>query len=130
MRVISCKRLVLVSFALVIGLSGCASSGGSSGTSGRGGDPNQLTEEALLEHQSLDVYSVIQQLRPRWLTSRGRGTIKVIVDGSPRMDGFQDLRSMRVSDVQEIEYLNAANATTRFGTGYDAGAIMIRTRRR
>ncbi len=130
MRVVSSKRLTLAAFALVISLSGCASAGSSSGTSGRGGNPDQLTEEALLEHQSLDVYSVIQQLRPRWLTSRGRGTIKVIVDGSPRMDGFQDLRSMRVSDVQEIEYLNASNATTRFGTGYDAGAIMIRTRRR
>ena len=130
MRVISSKRLMLASFALVIGLSGCASAGSGGATSGRGGNPNRLTEEALLEHQSLDVFSVIQQLRPRWLTSRGRGTIRVIVDGSPRMDGFRDLRSFRVSDVQEIEYLSASDATTRFGTGYESGAILIRTRRR
>ncbi len=129
MRAVSSKRLTLASFALVIGLSGCASAGGGT-SSGRGGNPNRLTEEALVEHQSLDVFAVIQQLRPRWLASRGRGTIKVIVDGAPRMDGFRDLRSFRVSMVQEIEYLSASDATTRFGTGYESGAILIRMRRR
>lgn len=132
MRVISSQRLMLAAFALMIGLAGCASgSGGSgSGSSGSGSGPNRLTAADLVNQQELDLYDAIRQLRGRWLTSRGRGTPRVVVDGSPRQSGIDELRSLRVSDVQEIEFLSASNATTRFGTGYDAGAILVTTRRR
>ena len=133
MRVISSQRLMLAAFALMIGLAGCASGRGGSGSSGSSGSssgPNRLTAADLVNQQELDLYDAIRQLRGRWLTSRGRGTPRVVVDGSPRQSGIDELRSLRVSDVQEIEFLSASNATTRFGTGYDAGAILVTTRRR
>lgn len=131
MRVISSQRLMLAAFALMIGLAGCASGSGSSGSSsGSSSGPNRLTAADLVNQQELDLYDAIRQLRGRWLTSRGRGTPRVVVDGSPRQSGIDELRSLRVSDVQEIEFLSASNATTRFGTGYDAGAILVTTRRR
>ncbi|MCH7531199.1 MAG: hypothetical protein IIB36_05460 [Gemmatimonadetes bacterium] len=133
MRVISSQRLMLAAFALMIGLAGCASGSGGSGSSGSSGSssgPNRLTAADLVNQQELDLYDAIRQLRGRWLTSRGRGTPRVVVDGSPRQSGIDELRSLRVSDVQEIEFLSASNATTRFGTGYDAGAILVTTRRR
>ena len=136
MRVISSQRLMLAAFALMIGLAGCASGSGGSGSSGSGSSsgsssgPNRLTAADLVNQQELDLYDAIRQLRGRWLTSRGRGTPRVVVDGSPRQSGIDELRSLRVSDVQEIEFLSASNATTRFGTGYDAGAILVTTRRR
>ena len=136
MRVISSQRLMLAAFALMIGLAGCASGSGGSGSSGSGSSsgsssgPNRLTAADLVNQQELDLYDAIRQLRGRWLSSRGRGTPRVVVDGSPRQSGIDELRSLRVSDVQEIEFLSASNATTRFGTGYDAGAILVTTRRR
>ena len=134
MRVISSQRLMLAAFALMIGLAGCASGSGGSGSSGSSSGsssgPNRLTAADLVNQQELDLYDAIRQLRGRWLTSRGRGTPRVVVDGSPRQSGIDELRSLRVSDVQEIEFLSASNATTRFGTGYDAGAILVTTRRR
>jgi len=134
MHVRSYKRLIVASFALMIGLAGCASggSGSSGGGSGGGGGGNttRLTAEQLTDHQDLDLFQVIRQLRARWLTSRGRGTPVVVVDGAPRQGGIEELRSLRVSDVQELRYMSASDATTRFGTGYEAGAILVTTRRR
>ncbi len=128
MRLRSYNRLIVISFALMIGLAGCASGGGSGG--GGGGSTTRLTAEDLADHQDLDLFQVVRQLRARWLTSRGRGTPVVVVDGAPRQGGTDELRSLRVSDVQELRYLSASDATTRFGTGYEAGAILVTTRRR
>jgi len=130
--VISSKRLMLASIALLMGLAGCASAGGGGSSSGRGGNPNRITQENLIDqsYQSIDLLSLIQQIRPRWLTNRGRGNTRVIVDGAARMGGIDELRSFRVPDIQEVEFLSASDATTRFGTGYEAGAILVQTRRR
>lgn len=130
MSVNSSKRLMLASIALLMGLAGCASAGDGSTSSGRGGNPNRITQENLVDHQSLDLLTAIQQIRPRWLTNRGRGNTRVIVDGAARMGGTDELRSFRVPDIQEVEFLSASDATTRFGTGYEGGAILVQTRRR
>ena len=127
MRVVSSKRLMLVSLALLTGFAGCASAGG---TSARGGRPNRFTAEDLVEVRSVDLFTAIQQLRPRWLATRGRGSVQIIVDNTPRRGGIEELRAFRVTDVEVLELLSASDATTRFGTGYEAGAIMVRTRRR
>ena len=137
MPVISYKRLMVPSFALMIGLAGCASGGGggsegSGGVSGSGrrGSPTRLVAEDLVEHQQEYLYDAIRQLRRPWLTGRGRrGTPRIVVDGAPRQSGFDELRRLRVSEVEEAEYLDPSSATMRFGTGYDTGAILITTRR-
>jgi hypothetical protein len=53
----------------------------------------------------------------------------VIVDGTPQAGGVESLRSMRASDASELRFLNSSDATTRYGTGYTAGAIVVSTRR-
>ena len=129
MRAISSKRLMLLSFALMIGFAGCASgSGGGGGGSRR--SSNRLVAADMANQQELDLYQAIRQLRGRWLTSRGRGTPRVHVDGGARQGGVQELQNIRVSEVQEVEFMGAADATLRFGTGYEAGAILVTTRRR
>ena len=130
MRVLSSRRLMVASFALMIGLAGCATGGSGGGGGGGGGSGNRLTAEDLVDVQELDLFEAIRQLRGRWLNSRGRGTPEVVVDGAPRQSGIDELRSLRVSDVQEVRYMSASDATTRFGTGYEAGAILVTTRRR
>ena len=126
MRVIPSKRLMMISFALMIGFAGCASGGGGGGG---GGSMNRLTADDMVNQQELDLLQAVRQLRSRWLTSRGRGGPRVHVDGA-RLGGMEELRNIRVSDVQQVEYMSAADATLRFGTGYDAGAIIVSTRRR
>ncbi len=129
MRAISSKRLMLLSFALMIGFAGCASGSGGGGGGSRSSS-NRLVAADMANQQELDLYQAIRQLRGRWLTSRGRGTPRVHVDGGARQGGIQELQNIRVSEVQEVEFMGAADATLRFGTGYEAGAILVTTRRR
>ena len=129
MRAISSKRLMLLSFALMIGFAGCASGSGGGGGGSRSSS-NRLVAADMANNMELDLYQAIRQLRGRWLTSRGRGTPRVHVDGGARQGGIQELQNIRVSEVQEVEFMGAADATLRFGTGYEAGAILVTTRRR
>jgi hypothetical protein len=81
------------------------------------------------------AYDVIAQLRPEYLRSRGASSVRdpepptatVYLDGV-RFGNLQTLKSLSGEQIQHIEYINAADATTRFGTDHAGGAIMIRTR--
>ncbi len=82
------------------------------------------------------VYEVVQQLRPRWLTPRGNVSLttsdnrlpSVIIDNQAFRLEF--LETMQPDEVESLRFLNAADATFRWGTGYPNGAIQIETRRR
>lgn len=54
-------------------------------------------------------------------------TARVVVDGTPRV-GVGALAEISAMMVREIRYLNAADASIQFGTGYDGGAILVFTR--
>ena len=41
---------------------------------------------------------------------------------------LRDLRRLNTVEVTSIEYMSASDATTRFGTGYAGGAIVVSTR--
>ena len=122
---------VFSSVLLTLALMGCAgvpSSGGSSG------GPNLISSEQLrhVDLGNLSALEIIQRVRPRWLQSRGslisgQMLARVRVDGAAYR-GFDDLRNMRGSNIDEMRYLNARDATTRFGTGYDGGVILVVTR--
>ena len=125
-RRITRRMLVLGAFAAVTGLAACASGGGSSGPRR---DPNLLTLEELTEYGTLTAADAVRRLRPRWLTGRGGGNQpQLVLDGARMGDAATALQSMNVSDIQEMRYLNAADATMRYGTNYPGGAIVV-TRR-
>lgn len=82
------------------------------------------------------VFEAVSRLRPTWLRGRrGRismqdptaGEVVVYLDGL-RYGGQRSLSSIRAEAVLEMTFLDASNATTRFGTGHGGGAILIRTR--
>ena len=50
------------------------------------------------------------------------------IDGNPQAGGVEALRNLPASEVEEMVYMNAADATTRFGTNYMSGVILV-TRR-
>ena len=128
MRVIFARRLMVASFALMIGLAGCASGSGGSGSGG--GSFNRLTAADLVNDQALDLFELIYRRRGRWLNARGGGVPRVHVDGIASVGGVEDLRNILVADVQEVEYLSAIDATSRFGLDHVSGAIIVTTRRR
>jgi len=64
---------------------------------------------------------------PSSLVLRDSDVPGVIVDGARAVDAAI-LRDIPASAIASIELLGAADATTRYGTGLTAGAIVVRTR--
>ena len=119
---------------LVLVFAGCGGAGGRTG----GGGPNLINNEELrsVDSEGLSLYQAIQRFRPQWLSSRGTSSFgagaqetvpRVIVDNVP-FGEIDELRRIDASDVMEASYLGGSDATTRFGTGYPGGAIVVRTR--
>lgn len=124
----SSRALVVTTLALVLGLAGCASAGGGSG--GPRGSSTHIIPEELATVPQLDLYTAVSRLRPQWLRPGTRGQLpEVIVDGTRQQGGADVLRSMRANEVSELEFMSAADATTRYGTGFTAGAILVSTKR-
>lgn len=77
-----------------------------------------------------NAYRAIERLRSAWLRPRGatRSPPALIVNGVPRIDGIQGLYAIRVSLIEQIDYLSGPDATTRYGTGYPGGAVLVTLR--
>lgn len=124
-------HILLFSLALALGACG----GGTGAAPGGGSSPvrrnsNRIEAPELATVAEVDVYTAISRLRPSWLRSGSRGTLPaVLVDGSPQSGGAEVLQNFRAADVTLLEYMSASDATTRYGTGYTAGAIIVTTRR-
>jgi hypothetical protein len=114
---------------IMLGGFACAGTGPASGGSG------PITR-ADLDHVAMrDAYEVVQRLRPTWLRSRGRVSIQsttaqlpVVYVDNIRFGGPGSLRQISVDAVEEIRYMGAGEATTRYGTGHAGGVILVRTR--
>lgn len=86
-------------------------------------DPAQLNE--------LTAFQAIQRLRPHFFAGHGGASMQggpsmilVYVEDS-RVGGTDFLHSVRMTEVDTIRYLSGSEATLRFGTGNDGGAIVI-----
>lgn len=118
---------------LAASLAACATSSGG-GTPGRQRD--LITMEEIQRSTGSTAYEVIEMLRPEMLRTRGSASMRtadpeyavVYVDGV-RTGGLETLRNVPREMLQEIRYINAADATTLYGTGHGGGAIQVRTRR-
>jgi len=125
------RRTCVVALVLAVatGAQGCASAGGARG----GPDQRTLVREEILASGYQDVYSAVQALRPQWLWTRGTTsinspeTIKVYLDNS-RMGGVDQLRQIPVRSIASIRYLDALEATNRWGLDHGLGAILVSTR--
>lgn len=125
MRLHSSRNVVLVGFALALGLAGCASGGGGGG-GGRpaGATGNRIVQEELVALGQLDALQAVQRLRAQWLRSRGGDAAVLYVDGT-RRGAADELRFIRADEVMRMEFLSPNDATTRFGTGHTGGAILV-----
>lgn len=121
--------------SLLLGVAACAGTGGSGGETGRAGSSTLITAEEIEPLVNQNVYEIVRRLRPAWLRARspssaqGEEGIGVIVDGVLQRGGPTMLRGMSGTEVRELRYVNARDATTRYGTGMTLGAIEVFTRR-
>lgn len=130
MRSNSSRAALLVTFALSVGLAGCASGGGG-GARPAGATSNRIVQEELEPLGQLDALQAVQRLRSRWLQGRagiGGEPPVLYVDGT-RRGAADELRFIRADEVARIDYMSASDATTRFGTGHSGGAILVMSRR-
>ena len=109
---------------------------------------NRIEADEVRAQAPGSLHQLIQSRRPHWLATRGLATMQtrtttdptfetttaslapeiiVYVDGS-RVGSQSVLRSIQTDEVDSLEYLNAQDATTRYGTGHPYGAILIRRR--
>lgn len=124
---VSLRRLVLL--LLVAAGAGCAA----------GGIPREpitrrssdyITTEEIRRSTASNAFDLVQSLRPGWLRMRGlqslhnEGEILVYFD-QVRLGGLQSLRSISVNSIGSLQFIDAASATQRWGTGHNHGAILI-----
>ena len=122
-----CALLLTV---LLISVS-CATA--SRGGERRSGSQSRLSDQELADTAELTLYDAIQRLRPFWLRARGnsvtRGPPPVIVYlDNIRVGDASYLRGLRVDMVEEVSYVNATDATTRWGIGVSGGVIMVKSK--
>ena len=121
-------RLAILALALALGATACVSGGGGGSARPAGSSSSRIVEEELVTLHQLSALEAVRRLRPRWLQSRTGAPPQVHVDGNP-IGNVENLNAVRVADIQDMRFLNAADATTRFGTNYISGVILITTKR-
>jgi len=125
------RHLLPVVVALTLAGGACASSGGTRAQRNR----DVLTEEELAREPGRSLLETIEALRPEWLSVRSSRTfasetyVSVIVDGMRQMEGGDALRTYRTSQALKLEYMSAADATTRYGVDMAGGAIIVTLKR-
>ena len=95
------------------------------------GSRNLLTADELMRTGAVNAYMAVQKARPAWLLTRPKGSLGggyeqlvVYVDGN-RYGAASSLEQFAVTAIKEIRYLDANDATTRFGTGHGGGAVLV-----
>ena len=101
--------------------------------------PNEVSRAEIMERgaNAHTAMQLIRRLRPAWLRSRGSNSFTapgamypvVYVDNIRRPGGLSALFSIPSTEIRVMEFIGPADATTRWGTGHQAGVIRVMTGR-
>lgn len=93
---------------------------------------NVITREEISALEVTTAYEAVERLRPHFLRGRGptslrttQVTLPVVYVAGVRSGGPEALERILIGQVYEIRFLNAGDATTRFGTDHAGGAIIV-----
>lgn len=121
----------LLAPAIVLLIAACASA---PGTRRNGAGGHHLITTAELQAAGMtSAFTAVQTLRPHWLRPRGtttftgRESIKVYLDGL-LLGGAEQLQQITTSSISSIRFLDANEATQRWGLDHGHGAIVVSTR--
>ena len=101
--------------------------------------PNEISR-AEIDARGTNAHNAMQlirRLRPAWLRSRGSNSFAspgaqyavVYVDNIRRPGGLSALFGVPSTEIRMMEFIGPADATTRWGTGHQAGVIRVVTGR-
>lgn len=98
-------------------------------------DRNLITSEEIAKSNATNAYEAVERLRPAFLRTRGSQSLQnqepptamIYVDGM-RYGPLATLSSVPTIGILSIQYLNAIEATQRYGFGNEGGAILITTK--
>ncbi len=94
-----------------------------------------ISSEEIMDIGSSNVFELIQRLRPNWLQGRGRksnfaseevSSLPIVYIDSSKHGDINSLYSLSTMNIIEIRFLNAGDATTRYGPDHAGGAILIK----
>ena len=130
------RKTVLCAMALTL----VACGGGGSGTAAQPNTasrpirgPADIISEAEIKATSYqNALEVVQGLRPTMMRPRGTSTSQyqvVAYMDDVRLIDLNGLSTIPSERVKEIRYINARDATTRWGTGHGSGVILVTTKR-
>jgi hypothetical protein len=115
-------------YVAMLVLLGCSSAGAGAAR----GSSTVITRAELNTLDLSTAYDAVQRLRPHFLRGRGSTSIRdpqpvlpVVYIAGVKQGGPEALQRVRVSEVEEIRYIGASDATTRYGTGHTGGAIEV-----
>lgn len=129
------RAATLLSLGLTVAVGVACATTGSRAPEGGQGDVVSSAQIRELQPQYDDMYSLLQNVKPNWLRTRGGVSLQdsradepvVFMDGN-RYGELRSLENVSPRTVGEVEYLSAGEATLYYGSGYAGGIIMIRSR--
>lgn len=131
------RRILMFALALVV--SGCGGGSGGAGQPSTAARPvrgpaDLITEAEISASAYQTALEVVQSLRPNMTRPRGTspqgGTVAVVlVVDETRMSDWNAMANIPADRVKEIRFINARDATTRWGTGVSSGVILVTTKR-
>jgi hypothetical protein len=104
----------------------CASGGGGGGGGSEAGgqDRYRLTAEDLTPYITQNLYQAISRARRFWLQGSGGRAPRVFINDQ-EMGGPGMLEEYMPAQVQEITFMTATDAMTRYGPDYAGGVINV-----
>lgn len=125
------RTLILAAVVAMGAAWGCAGSGSSVGGP-EPSDRNRITRAELEDMPSINAHEAVTRLHREWLRGRagtirsqtGRNYPEVFVNGRP-YGPVDVLLQFGTDQLEEIRFISASDATTRYGTGYPAGIIEL-----
>jgi hypothetical protein len=93
-----------------------------------GPSSREVTQKELRESRQSNLLDFVRSARPQWLRTRGvqQSPVMVYLDGQ-RVGGPEQLRLISTEITSSLRFVDAQEATTRWGPGHQSGAILIST---
>jgi hypothetical protein len=91
---------------------------------------SRLIRADLLNTGERTLFEAIDRLRPRWLRVRSVTSIRgqapiVVYQDNVRSGGVEILYNLTLEGIKEVRFVNATDATTRWGMGVSSGVIEV-----
>ncbi|HEX9562711.1 MAG TPA: hypothetical protein VF981_02020 [Gemmatimonadaceae bacterium] len=126
------RRFVVgVMTAMLVGCGGGSATPGGAPQPVRG-SADRITEAEINAGVYQQALEVIQNLRPSMLIRRGTvsGFVPVVAYmDNVRLVELNSLSTIPANQIREIRFINARDATTRYGTGHASGVILVTMKR-